>query len=57
MRFLEPTRYMTEWEMIKEYKIMSGEVEYECGVHCVFQPRYWGSPHIITDTQSKTKGR
>lgn len=39
MRFLEPTRYMTEWEMIKDYKIMSGEVEYECGVHCVFQPR------------------
>jgi len=38
MRFLEPARYMTQWEMIKEYKIMSGEVEYACGAHVFSNP-------------------
>lgn len=40
MRFCEPTRNMSEWEIIKEYKIMNEEVAYGCSVHCAFQPRY-----------------
>lgn len=40
VRFCEPTRNMSEWAIIKEYKIISEEVEYGCSVHCAFQPRY-----------------
>lgn len=39
MRFLELNK-IHDWEMIKEYKIISGEVKYISVVPCVFQPKY-----------------
>lgn len=39
MRFLEINK-IHDWEMIEEYKIISGEVKYVYVVLCVFQPKY-----------------
>lgn len=56
MRFLELNK-IHDWEMIKEYKIISGEVKYISVVPCVFQPKYQESINIIRGAQSKTKGK